>query len=917
MNRNRYLKIYGVFLLFLSILLILLIYSIISVAQTQENTWAKIYGSLKYDTATSVIKTSDGNYLIGGVTDRGAGQRFGFGSLFVLLKIEPSGRIVWCKKYGDRGAIRNSHPDPNNEGRCGQPKPGKVEPEEIIETKDCGYAVIAYSCLLRLDRNGNILWAKKYDCITKFTSIQELDDGGFITCGNTNTIITGYATLAIIRLDKEGNILWSKAYEGEEIVSHYDHYFKIRVLRNGDFILGGHDKGVHYDMEIIKLDFQGKVKWSKIYKSASASLYSSFGFYSFCITKNEEIIASMHCGWRPQHTGQGSIIVKLNTDGHVMWSKCIISPYHGYDFYIQDACCLENGEIVLVGSATPIIVSAMRNLNTLALKMEQNGSIKWMKIQGVDKSRYNCDYVTSVTESDNAGLLYVGASNSFSEPHSFDFFVVKMGENGGVSKGGYFLRDIDFNDDKKVKISSPQIETQNIYIQTIDGKCSFQDVEFLVNDEDFSEKTIPKPKLKLAFSDRGRTLTSNLPIFIKEDEVGNTKIDSDGDGIVQEWEDMAMDYINPYIELDKKEPWLTRQDTDHVANFVRVHPYPDFYYVPDSSYHLENLPQYVIFRYLVTWSKDYGRQSIGDYDIDIFTRHSGDHERIFMAWKVIDNKTLRLEWVFTSSHKDPDVHHAVWNALHRTCNKGDVAYWPPTEFYHTEVFCGKLKFSQNNRLIIYASEGKHALYPSCDICENVMLVDLLGPVNIGEDCGGGGRFRFHCYNVGEPGGWTIQDKDVYDLTVEEEYLDKGKLGGPLPNIFENKLTCRYRIQIKTGNKKLAGTDAKLSIKLFGSKGISQWFEVYTEPAPPRYGSADRIGTFEKGDTDNIYINSIDLGELDKIQIKHNNSGDVPGWYISDIWVEDLETNKIWNCQANIWLDKVLFDNTDKTFDLDS
>ena len=422
----------------------------------------------------------------------------------------------------------------------------------------------------------------------------------------------------------------------------------------------------------------------------------------------------------------------------------------------------------------------------------------------------------------------------------------------------------------------------------------------------------------MALSNQGRTLTSNLPIFVKEDEVGNTKIDSDGDGIVQEWEDAAIEYINPYIELDKKEPWLTRQDTDHVANFVRVHPYPDFYYVSDFSYHSMHLPQYVIFRYLVTWSKDYGRQSIGDYDIDIFTGHSGDHERIFMAWKVIDNKTLRLEWVFTSSHKDPDVHHAVWNALHRTCNKGDVAYWPPTEFYHTEVFCGKLKFSQNNRLIICASEGKHALYPSCDICENVMLVDLLGPVNIGEDCCGGGRFRFVCYNVGEPGGWTIQDKDVYDLTVEGTYdLNDGKLGGPLPNIFENKLTCRYGIQIKTGNKKLAGTDAKLSIKLFGSEGSSQWFEVYAKPVPPRYGSADRIGTFEKGDTDNIYINSPDLGEVNKIQIKHDNSGDGPGWYISEIWVEDLETNTMWHSQPNTWLDRGIFsDNTNKTFNLE-
>jgi hypothetical protein len=591
----------------------------------------------------------------------------------------------------------------------------------------------------------------------------------------------------------------------------------------------------------------------------------------------------------------------------------------------------------------------MRNLNTLALKMEQNGSIKWMKIQGVDKSRYNCDYVTSVTESDNAGLLYVGASNSFSEPHSFDFFVVKMGENGGVSKGGYFLRDIDFNDDKKVKISSPQIETQNIDIKAIDGECSFQDVEFVVNDGDFSGKTVPKPELKLALSDRGRTLTSNLPIFVKEDEVGNTKIDSDGDGIVQEWEDMAMDYINPYIELDEEEDWLIRRNaphivlvgmdtkivipplvaelgerelekygglglittaTDHVANFVRVHPYPDFYYVPDFSYHSTYLPQYIIFRYVVTWSFDYGRFGI--------MGHEGDHERIFMAWKVINNKTLKLEWVFTSSHRDPNAHHGVWNAWHSMCNKGDVALTNKKRF-HSEVMCSNLQFS-NNRLVFYASEDKHAIYPSCDVCENAKLfIDI-----VGEDCGEGGRFRFDCYNVGEPPGFI--DPKIYDLSLDEgkfyialpEVNDDIKIINDDIKIFVNKLSSRYRIQIKTGNKKLAGTDAKISIKLFGSDGTSPWYEIYSAPAPPHDITIEHLGTFEKRDIDNIYINSLDLGEINKIQIKHDSSGVGPGWYISEIWVEDLETKTIWHCQLKIWLDKgLLYDNTDQTFNLES
>ncbi|HNR66147.1 MAG TPA: PLAT/LH2 domain-containing protein, partial [Atribacterota bacterium] len=400
-------------------------------------------------------------------------------------------------------------------------------------------------------------------------------------------------------------------------------------------------------------------------------------------------------------------------------------------------------------------------------------------------------------------------------------------------------------------------------------------------------------------SNGGRVLSSNIPIFVSETEKGSD-IDSDGDGILQEWEDEAMEYINPYIELDEEEDWLTKRDTDHVANYVRIHP-SNSTGRSTISYHSENLPHYIIFRYVVTWSQDYGRFGV--------TAHKGDHERIFMAWKVIDNKNLRLEWVFKSSHEDPSAHHGVWNAWHRVCNKGDVAL-NFTQKMYSEVMCSNLEF-YNNRLLVYASEGKHAIYPSCDLCENVNL--FIGVA--GEDCGGGGTFRFDCYNVGEPPEFI--DPAIYDLS-----LDRGKLEKELPEIdfkgFADKLSSRYRIQIKTGNEDLSGTDAKISIKLFGSEGTSSWYDVYSKPSPPLDITIRHLGTFEKGDTDNIYVNSSDLGEINKIQIKHDNTGPGPGWLISEILVEDLVTHATWHARPNTWLDKFPWqDNTNKTFNLSS
>jgi len=78
--------------------------------------------------------------------------------------------------------------------------------------------------------------------------------------------------------------------------------------------------------------------------------------------------------------------------------------------------------------------------------------------------------------------------------------------------------------------------------------------------------------------------------------------------------------------------------------------------------------------------------------------------------------------------------------------------------------------------------------------------------------------------VGEPPNFI--NPGIYDLS-----LNKEKLGEALPARFVNKLLSRYRIQIKTGNKKLAGTNAKISIKLFGSEGVSSWYEIYSGPNP--------------------------------------------------------------------------------------
>ncbi|MCX6086122.1 MAG: PKD domain-containing protein [Caldiserica bacterium] len=243
----------------------------------------------------------------------------------------------------------------------------------------------------------------------------------------------------------------------------------------------------------------------------------------------------------------------------------------------------------------------------------------------------------------------------------------------------------------------------------------------------------------LVLSDGGRKLESSCPIFIK------SEYDVDKDGINQAWEDEAMRTVNPYFELDEEEDWFQLQDTDKVVNYVRVAPYTN----PSGE-------KYVLFFYAICWSRDYGRYSPGatpvsDYHAGL-EAHDGDVEKVVMAWKVIDDKNLELKHVYTSAHgSEATSHSSVWNATGQSCNTGKTVLWPSKKTVDDRM-CATLEFN-NDILKLQVSEDKHAIYPTAACGDGVSLVWGI----FGEDCGGGGLYRFDCYNAGESNAQLMDD----------------------------------------------------------------------------------------------------------------------------------------------------------------
>ena len=212
------------------------------------------------------------------------------------------------------------------------------------------------------------------------------------------------------------------------------------------------------------------------------------------------------------------------------------------------------------------------------------------------------------------------------------------------------------------------------------------------------------PVINFDFGDSGgRVMRSDFPIFGLPDK--------DDDTINDCWEVQAMEAVKPYIEMDEEEQLDEDWYLHKVTFFVRVTPYNP--YNPD--YNRTN-PTHILFFFVTTWSDDFGRLG--------FEAHPGDTEPFVMAWRIgEDRRTLYLEYVYIEAHGDCNKRHDLWSPWGTTYNTAPfcINRFDVVVGRDYQTLAGSLNF-KDNRLYLYASEDKHALYPSCSVCENVWLV---------------------------------------------------------------------------------------------------------------------------------------------------------------------------------------------------
>ncbi|KAI3380663.1 hypothetical protein SNEBB_002301 [Seison nebaliae] len=111
---------------------------------------------------------------------------------------------------------------------------------------------------------------------------------------------------------------------------------------------------------------------------------------------------------------------------------------------------------------------------------------------------------------------------------------------------------------------------------------------------------------------------------------------------------------------------------------------------------------------------------------------------------------------------------------------------------------------------------------------------------------------------------------------------------------KNHLT-NYTVCVFTGMKSGAGTNANVFMTIFGDKGDSGEFQLSE--------SETHKDKFEKGHTDIFQYKCVDLGELYKINLRHDNKSFSADWYVDKIMIKNEESNENFTFHCEKWFSK--------------
>ena len=308
---------------------------VVKINNTGVLQWQKRYGgSSAIEAAYSIQQTSDGGYIVAGHTSSTDGDvtgNHGGTPDFWVIKINSIGTLQWQKTLGGNNNDFAYSVQQTTDG--GYIVAGVTSSVDGDITFNHGNENDDY-WIVKLNSTGVVQWQKTLGGTNNdiARSIQQTADGGYIITGEAvsddgdvlNDLNGAYGNAWVVKLDSTGNIQWQKTLE--KIINHATEGYSIQQTTDGGYIMVGQTLSVDYlnwEYYVVKMNASGIVEWQNSY----GGTLNDYAYSVKQTTDGGYIVAGSTRSTGGDVSGNNGIddywLIKLNSAGTLLWQKAL------------------------------------------------------------------------------------------------------------------------------------------------------------------------------------------------------------------------------------------------------------------------------------------------------------------------------------------------------------------------------------------------------------------------------------------------------------------------------------------------------------------------------------------------------------------------------------------------------------------